>query len=131
MTTWREGKLEDYIGILKCHHQLEQKMGVELDLPTFKHPSVLTWLVAERNGEIVQFVVLERLVEARLGGCDREALQELIKEAPGILASTKRAGVRYLHVCVPPTVEKQVARKLKKAKIFKSDNALYTADLRG
>jgi len=130
VTTWREATLEDYAGILKCHHTLEQKMGMELDLPKFSNPAVLAWLVAERNGEIVQFVVIERLVEARMGGCDREALQELMKQAPKIMADTRRAGIRFLHMCVPPQVEKQVARKLKKVKIFKSPNSLYCADLR-
>lgn len=131
MTKWREGNLEDYIGILKCHHALEQKLGVTLDLPKFSDPAILTWLVAERDGEIVQFAVMEGLVEFRMGGCDREALQELMKDAPGILKQTQSFGPRFIHICVPPAVEKQVARKLKRVGIHKSENALYTADLRG
>ena len=130
MTIWRQGALEDYAGILKCHHALERKLGVELDLPNFSDPAVLTWLVAERNGEIVQFAVFERLVEFRMGGSDREAMQELIEQAPVFLQQTARAGVRYLHCPVPPEVEKQVARKLKRAGITRSPNVLYSAYLR-
>lgn len=119
------------MGILKCHHKLEEKLGVELDLPNFHHPAILRWRVAERNGEIVQFLMIEKLLEFRTGGFDREAMQELLKEAPGIMAETKRAGIRYMHTSIPLEVEKPVARKLKKVGIYRSPNALYVADLRG
>lgn len=130
MTKWRDATLEDYAGILKCHHALEQKLGMELDLPEFTHPAILSWRVAERNGEIVQFLMIEKLLEFRTGGFDREAMEELLKEAPGIIAETKRAGIRFMHTSIPPAVEKPVARKLKKVGIHRSPNVLYVADLR-
>jgi hypothetical protein len=66
-----------------------------------------------------------------MGGCDREAMQELLKTmAPDILRDTRAAGIRFIHVCVPPSVEKQVARKLKKLAIHRSPNSFYVADLR-
>jgi hypothetical protein len=87
-------------------------------------------LVAERDGEIVQFMVLERLVEMRMGGSDVEALQELIKEAPAILAATKQSGIRYLHCCVPIELADSIGRHLKEADIHRSANNLFVADLR-
>jgi hypothetical protein len=130
-TAWRSATIADYPSIQQCHHRIEEKLGEEMDLPAFAHPAILAWLVAERDGEIVQFAALERLVEFRMGGCDREAMQELLKTmGPDILRDTKAAGIRFIHICVPPTVEKQVARKLKKLKIERSPNSFYVADLR-
>ena len=100
-------------------------------MPRFECPSVMAWWVAEREGEIVQFYYLEGIVEFRMGGLDREALQEMLRqEAPRVLRESRQMKVRYLHVCVPGKVERQVARKLKRVGIEKSRNALYVADLR-
>jgi hypothetical protein len=127
---WRAATAEDYPGIQQCHHSLEAELGLELDLPAFDAPAILSWLVADRAGEIVQFAALERLVEFRMAGCDREALKELMTLAPEIMRNTKAAGVRFIHVCVPPEVEKRIARKLKKVGIHRSTSVLYAADLR-
>lgn len=102
-----------------------------MDLPAFAHPSMLAWFVGERDGVIVQFAALEGIVEFRMGGCDREALSEFMKTmALDILANTKAAKTRFIHLPVPPSVEKQVARKLKKFPIHRSPNSFYVADLR-
>jgi hypothetical protein len=127
---WREATLDDYPGIQECHHQLEIALGKDLDLPAFDAPSILTWMVAERDGRIVQFYCLEKLIEMRLGGMDSSALRQLIKDAPSIAQLTKDAGVRYLHVCVPPEVQQRIGRHLKRANVHKSDNILFAADLR-
>lgn len=130
-TVWRVAVAEDFPGIQRCHHALEEKLGEEMDLPAFTHPAILAWFVAERDGEIVQFSTVERLVEFRMGGEDREAMDLFLDTlAHDILRNTKAAGIRYLHVCVPPMVEKQIARKLKRLGIPRSPNALYAADLR-
>ena len=128
---WRAATVEDYPGIEQCHHALEAKLGEEMDLPAFAHPGILAWFVAEREGQIVQFATLEGVVEFRMGGCDREALKEFMETmAPDILTETRRKRIRFIHLPVPPSVEKQVARKLKKLSIRRSPNSLYVADLR-
>ena len=128
---WRAATKDDYPGIERCHHALEAKLGEEMDLPAFAHPAILAWFVAEREGEIVQFSTLEGVVEFRMGGCDREALQEMLQSmGPEILANTRAMQTRFIHIPVPPSVEKQVARKLKKLKIDRSSNSFYVADLR-
>jgi hypothetical protein len=130
MTKWREATKDDYPAILKCHQETEQKVGHDLDLPPFNAPSMLIWMVAEREEKVVQFFFIERCVELRLGGSDVEALQELIKESRDILHATKAAQIRYLHCCVPEGLEEQIGRHLKKADIHRSENVLFAADLR-
>jgi hypothetical protein len=130
-TVWRQGTLEDYAGILKCHHELEDKLGQEMDLPKFSDPAVLVWMVAERDGEIVQFLTMERLVEMRMGGDDVEALQELIKQAPAVLAKTRQAGVRFLNCPVPRAMEKNIGRHLKPVGFHPEQNVVFVAILRG
>ena len=130
-TVWREATAEDYPSIVFCHRELESLAGEELDLPSFDHPAILQWLVAERGGEVVQFALIEKLVEFRMSGCDRDALKSMVHEVgPVILKRTRDAGIRYLHCCVPPKFEKNIARHLKRAHVVKSRNQLYVADLR-
>lgn len=129
-TVWRVALDTDYPAIVACHQQLEQKLGTELDLPRFDAPSILAWMVAVRDEQIVQFYFIERCVELRMGGMDHEALQALIQDAPAILGATRDAGIRFMHCCVPPDVEENIGRHLGRAGLYRSPNILFAADLR-
>jgi len=130
VTAWREATAEDYPAIQACHRRLEALAGQRLDLLPFDAPSALDWMIAEDDGEVVQFALLEKLIEFRMGGFHPEALQQMIALAPEIFRHSRAAGARYLHCCVPPEFERHIARKLLKAGLYKSRNALYAADLR-
>lgn len=130
MTTWREAKAADYGGIERCHRQMETRLGESLDLPRFDDPAILSWLVAERDGEIVQFGYFEKLVEFKMGGLDREAIAELIARSDSIVALTARAGVRFIHIPVPGQVAKPVGRYLGRAHFDRSPNVLFSRRLR-
>lgn len=130
MIAWREAKAADYPQIMACHVRLENLLGRKLDLLPFDAPSILVWLVAEEDGEIVQFAQLEKLIEFRMAGFHPEALNQMIELAPSIFSLSRVAGARWLHCCVPPEVEKKIARKLKRAGLSKSPNSLYAVDLR-
>ena len=128
---WREARVEDYPEIIFCHRDLEALAGETLDLPAFDHPAVLQWLVAERDGKIVQFAYVEKLVEMKMGGCDKEAMRSMVHTmGPQILVATRAAKIRWLHVTVPPKFVRTIARHLKRAGVPKSPNILFSADLR-
>jgi hypothetical protein len=130
-TVWREATEEDYPSIIQCHQESERRIGKELDLPSFDCPAVLAWMVAERDGEIVQFGYMEKLVEWKMGGHDRQALDGAIAMAPDVFSVTRAAGSRWLHCPVPKELVRPISRELNRAGLYESPNVLFVGDLRG
>lgn len=127
---WREAKAEDYPAIQLCHRALEERLGKKFDLAKFDDPAILGWMVAERDGVVVQFLTLEKALELKMGGFDAEALDRLIEEAGEITEPARKAGIRWIHCPVPAEVEKPISRYLRRAQFYKSPNILFAADLR-
>lgn len=102
--TTRPATIEDWPSIKACHAEIEAIAGHSLDLPEFMDPAVLEWVVVERDGVIVGGLYLEKSVRQCHFGRDPEATAAMNSWQAGILASSKAAGVRFVHVSVPTEV---------------------------
>lgn len=75
-----------------------------MDLPDFEDPAILEWVVVEEDGVILGGLYLEKSVrECHFGG-SAKATAALMSWQDGILASSKAAGVRFVHASISTDV---------------------------
>lgn len=103
--------------IRRCHAEVEAVAGQELDLPEVTDPAILAYYVVEKDGQIIGGLYLEKSIRQCHFGLSFEATKELQDHQADILASSKEAGVRFVHCSVYkdiPTTEK-ISQHLDKA----------------
>lgn len=102
--TTRPATAADWPAIQACHAEIETLSGHSLDLPKFNDPAVLEWVVVEDDGKIIGGLYLEKSVRQCHFGRDPRATVAMNSWQAGILASSKAAGVRFVHVSVPTVI---------------------------
>lgn len=107
--TIRQATTEDWPGILKCHAQIEEKLGTKLDLPELDDPAILVWEVAELDGEVISFQYQEKAIEYCMGGTDPRGTAAFKARVPTLFRGAKQIGIRFIHCAVP--VECQAVEK--------------------
>lgn len=115
--TVRPATMADMPAIVKSHGEIEQALGQLLDLPDVDDPAMLGYWVVERDGEVIGGLYLEKSIRQCHFGLDPEATAELTKMQPQILASSKEAGCRFVHVSIYREMEtaEDISRHLKSA----------------
>lgn len=103
--TTRPATADDWPAIQACHAEIEALVGHALDLPSFGDPAILEWVVVEDEvGKIIGGLYLEKSVRQCHFGRDPRATVAMNSWQSGILASSKAAGVRFVHISVPTEV---------------------------
>jgi hypothetical protein len=91
------GEIGDMPAIERCHQEIEALVGQSLDLPKIDDPAILEYFVAEKDGEVIGAMYLEKSVRMCFVGVNPEATAAFRAETDFILASSKAAGVRFVH----------------------------------
>jgi hypothetical protein len=123
--TIRQATPEDWPAILKCHAQIEEKVGMSLDLPELMirreksgcpgeyeevpNPIILIWEVAELDDEVISFQYQEKAIEYCMGGTDPRGTAAFKARVPELFRGAKQLGIRFFHCAVP--VECQAVEK--------------------
>jgi hypothetical protein len=97
----RQATPEDWPGILKCHAQIEEKVGAKMDLPGLDDPAILVFEVAELDGEVISFSYQEKAIEYCMGGTDPRGTAAFKARVPVLFRGAKQLGVRFIHCAVP------------------------------
>lgn len=100
----RPAVLADWPQIKARHAEIEALAGHALDLPDFDDPAILEWVVVERDGQIIGGLYLEKSIRQCHFGRDPEATIAMNSWQAGILASSKAAGARFVHVSIPTDI---------------------------
>jgi hypothetical protein len=127
--TIRQAVAEDWPGIVKCHAQVEEKVGMKMDLPTLDDPAILIFEVAVCDEEVISFSYQEKAIEYCMGGTDPRGTAAFKARVPELFRGAKHIGIRYIHCAVPvecPEVEKHLEATgfystFKSLKYFKLD----------
>lgn len=109
--TIRPATDDDWPGILKCHAQIEERVGMKMDLPGLHDWAILLWEVAVRDGEVISFEYQEKAIEFCMGGTDPEGTAAFKAHRDQTFAVAKQAGIRFIHCAVPvecPSVGKHL-----------------------
>lgn len=129
--TIRQATPEDWPGILKCHAQVEEKVGMKMDLPTLDDPAILVFEVAECDGEITNFQYQEKAIEYCMGGTDPRGTAAFKARVPELFAGAKHIGIRFIHCAIPVECE-AVGKHLEDAGFYSTAESLryFKLDLR-
>jgi hypothetical protein len=106
----------DALDIGQCHQEIEALVGQELDLPTVGDPAILEYFVAEKDGQVIGALYLEKSVRMCFVGTSAEASAAFRAKTEMILASSGAAGVRFVHCSIwkdlpeAETISKQLAK---------------------
>jgi hypothetical protein len=108
---------DDWPAIVKCHEQIEERVGMKLDLPTMEvvrekpgrpgeydiidNPAILIWEVAECDGEIISFCYQERCIELCMGGTDPRGTAAFKAHRDQTFRVAKKIGIRFIHCAIP------------------------------
>jgi len=91
---------EDMPSIEQCHREIEALVGEGLDLPKVDDPAILEYFVAEKDGQVIGAMYLEKSVRMCFVGTSAEATAAFRAETDFILASSRAAGVRFVHCSI-------------------------------
>lgn len=108
-------------------------MGETLDLPAVDDAAILEFYVVEKDGAIIGGMYLEKSVRQCHFGLSPEATAALLPIQDQVLASSKEAGVRFIHCQIPRNLPlfEQVSRHLEKAGYGRRDDLVdHMIDLR-
>lgn len=127
----RQATPEDWPGILKCHAQIEEKVGTKLDLPELNDPAILVFEVAVCDGEIISFSYQEKAIEYCMGGTDPRGTAAFKARVPELFRGAKQIGIRFIHCAVPAECE-AVGKHLEDSGFYSTAESLryFKLDLR-
>lgn len=127
-TTWRwlgvrDGKFDpelaerDKAACKAIHAKQVEKYGKDVvgDEPELTTFPVMLSKVAERDGEIVDFMYIEAIGEFCQGGIDAEATAALRRHAPEVIQELRNKGFRILRTAIPNIVNEEVSKPLVRA----------------
>jgi hypothetical protein len=100
LTEVRIATPEDMPAIRDCHTQIEALVGESLDLPKVEDPAILEYFVAEKDGQVIGAMYLEKSVRMCFVGISAEASAAFRAHTDMILASSQAAGVRFVHCSI-------------------------------
>jgi hypothetical protein len=130
--TVRPATPDDIPAIRRCHSQIEMVPGKSLDLPEVDGPAVLEAFVVEENGEVVGGVFLEKSVRLSFVGASPEAMSALKEVQAQVFATSKEAGVRFMHCPVATAISSadDISRHLQECGFDRRDDlAEHVLDL--
>lgn len=127
----RQATDEDWPAILKCHEQIEERVGMKMDLPTLSDPAILIFEVAELDGEVIGFSYQEKAIEYCMGGTDPRSTAAFKARVPELFRGAKQIGIRFIHCAVPVECE-AVEKHLEDAGFYSTAESLryFKLDLR-
>lgn len=119
----QEQALIDELACELVHQEQIQRYGADVvgDLPCLTKFPVWLALVAERNGEIVDFCYFEMNLEFCQGGCDPRASAALRRVAPGLIQRFVKKGFRLLRTFIPKGAPAGIGKELKRTGLRSQD----------
>jgi hypothetical protein len=118
--------------IIRCHAEIEEKLGEKLDLPRVDDPAILEYFVVEdEDGKIIGGLYLEKSIRQCHYGLDPRATLALREMQEAIYVNSRAAGVRFIHCQVPTVMAESITPHLEDAGFQKRDDLVdHTFDLR-
>lgn len=129
--TIRQATEEDWPAIMKCHAEVEERVGIKMDLPTLDDPAILIFEVAVCDEEVIGFSYQEKAIEYCMGGTDPRSTAAFKARVPELFRGAKQIGIRYIH-CAVPVECPGVGKHLESAGFYSVAESLdyYKFDLR-